>query len=49
MGGATSGLIILASIGKQTEQAMESKPVSSTPLQLLHHILCPGSYPDFLQ
>lgn len=38
VGGATPGLLILASIRKQTEQTTESKPVSSTSLLLLHHI-----------
>jgi hypothetical protein len=41
--GATLGLLVLQSIRKQTEQVMESKPVSSTPPWLLPQFLPPGS------
>jgi hypothetical protein len=34
VGGAISGLLVLDSIRKQAEQAMMSKPVSSTPPDL---------------
>ena len=41
--GATPELVVLSSIGKQTEQAMGSKLVSSIPPWLLHQLLPPGS------
>ena len=54
VGGAIPGLVVLGSIRKQAEQAMRSKPVSST-----HHglrssfclqVLAPlSSFPDLLQ
>ena len=37
----TTGLVVLESIKKQTEQKMESKPVSSTPPWPLHQLLPP--------
>ena len=44
VGGVSPGLeVILVSIRKQTEQAMRSKHVSSTPPQPLHQLLPPGS------
>ena len=52
VGGATPGLVVLGSIRKQAEQAMGSKPGSSTPPWPLHQLLppgsIPGSCPDFL-
>jgi hypothetical protein len=42
VGGAIPRLVGLGSILKQAEQAMGSKPVSSTPL---HQLLPPGSWP----
>ena len=44
---AIPGLVVLSSIKKkkQAEQAMRSKPVSSTPPWSLHQFLCPGVYP----
>jgi hypothetical protein len=39
------GLWFLVSIRKQAEQAMMSKPVSSTPPWALYQFLYPGSYP----
>jgi hypothetical protein len=56
VGHAIPGLVVLASVRKQVEQAMRSKPVSSTPSCPLHQLLPPGSgvpclsyCPDFLQ
>ena len=46
VGGAIPGLVVLGSIRKQAEQAMRSKPVSSTPPWPLLQLLPPGS--DFL-
>ena len=40
VGGA---ILVLGSIRKQAEQAKRSKPVSSTPVWPLHHLLPPGS------
>jgi hypothetical protein len=45
MGGDISGLMVLGSIIKQTEQAMRSKPVSSTPPWSLHQLLPLGFFP----
>ena len=45
MGGVTSGLVVLGSIRKQAEQAMERKPVGSTHPWPLHWLLPPGSCP----
>ena len=45
VGGAIAGLAVLGSIRKQAEQAMKSKPVSSTPSWPLHQLLPPGSSP----
>lgn len=39
MVGAIPGLVVLGSIGKQTEQAMVSKSVSSTTSYFLHYFL----------
>jgi hypothetical protein len=48
-GGSRSLWLVLGSIRKQAEQAMRSKPVSSTPPWLLHQLLPPGSCPiEFL-
>ena len=45
VGGATPGLVVLASIRKQAEQAMRS----NTHLRPLHQLLPPGSaLPEFL-
>jgi hypothetical protein len=44
MSGATSGMVVLGSIRKQAEQAMESKPVSSTHPWPVCQLLCPGSF-----
>ena len=45
VGGATSKLVNLGSVRKQTEKAMRSKPVNSTPPWLLHDFLPPGCCP----
>jgi hypothetical protein len=45
VGGALPGLMVLCSIRKQSEQAMMSKAVSSTPPWPLHPLLPPGSRP----
>jgi hypothetical protein len=45
VGGAISALVVLGFRRKQDEQAMGSKPVSSTTPQLLHQLLLPGSWP----
>lgn len=45
VGGATSGLVGLASIRKQAEQAMMSNSISSTPLLPLYQLLPLGSCP----
>jgi hypothetical protein len=42
VGGAISGLVVLGSIRKQTEQARGSKPVSSIPPWPLHQLLLPA-------
>jgi hypothetical protein len=42
-GGVILGLVVLGSIRKQAEQAMRSKPVSSTPPWPLHQLLPLGS------
>ena len=42
VGGAIPGLVVLGSIRRQAEQAMESKPGSSSPPLLLHQLLPPG-------
>jgi hypothetical protein len=39
VGAATSGLVVLGSIGKQAEQDRESKPVSYIPPWPLHQLL----------
>lgn len=36
--GAIPGLVVLTPVRKQAELALWSKPVSSTPPQLLHHL-----------
>jgi hypothetical protein len=41
-------LVVLASIRRQVEQAVESKSVNSTPPWPLHQLLPPSS-PEFLQ
>ena len=44
--GPIPGLVVLGSIRKQAEQAMVSKPVSSSiPPWSLHQLLPPGSSP----
>ena len=43
MGGAIPGLVVLGYMRKLTEQAVGSKPVSSSPLWLLDLLLPPGS------
>ena len=49
VGGAIPGLVILGSIRKQAEQAMGSKPVSSTfPGKNSRFLLCLSSCPDFI-
>ena len=48
-GWGTSGLVVLGSIRKQTEQAMRSKPVSSTLHGLCIDSCFVSSCPDFLQ
>lgn len=45
MSGAIPGLLVLASIRKQAEQAIGSNPVRSTPPWPLHHLLPPGFFP----
>jgi hypothetical protein len=45
VGGAIPRLVVLGSIRKYAEQAMRSKPVSSTPLWPLRWLLPPGSCP----
>jgi hypothetical protein len=45
VGGAIPGLVVPGSVRKQAEQAMRSKPVSSTPPWPLHQLLPPDSYP----
>jgi hypothetical protein len=42
MGCATPRLVVLDSVRKQAEQAVESKPVSSTPPWPLHQLVTPG-------
>jgi hypothetical protein len=42
VGGAIPGLIVLGSMRRQAEQAMESKPVSNIPPWPLHQLLLPG-------
>ena len=44
----TLGLVVLGAIGNQDEQAMRSKPVSSTPSCPLHQLLPLGSSLEFL-
>lgn len=44
MGDTVSGLVVLGSQRKQTEQAIGSKSVRSNPQLPLHSLLCPGSY-----
>ena len=46
--GAIPGLVVLGSIKKQAEQAMGSKPVSSTPPWPLFQLLPPDSHLEFL-
>jgi hypothetical protein len=45
VGGGIPGLVVLGSIRKQAEKAMESKPVSSTPPWPQHELLPPSSCP----
>jgi hypothetical protein len=45
VGRAIPGLVVFGSIRKQAEQAMRSKPVSSTLPWSLHQLLPPGSCP----
>ena len=45
VGGVIPGLVVLASIRKQPEQAMKSKPVSRTAPWALHQFLSSGSCP----
>jgi hypothetical protein len=45
VGGAIPGLVVLDTIRKQTEQAMRSKPVSSTPPWSPHQLLPQGPCP----
>jgi hypothetical protein len=45
VGGVIPRLVALGSIRKQVEQAMETKPVSSTPPWALHQFLPQGSCP----
>lgn len=46
--GATHGWTVLGSVGKQTEQAMKTKPVSSTLPRPLPQFLSPSSCLGFL-
>jgi hypothetical protein len=51
VGGTISGLVVLGSIRKQTEQARGSKPVNNIPPWPLHQLLLPElleSRPDIL-
>ena len=49
MGGAIPGLVVLSAIKtKQAEQAMESKPESSSPSWPLPQLLPSGSRREFL-
>lgn len=45
VGGVTFGQVVLDAVGKQDEQAMRSKPVSSTLPCLQLQLLSPPSYP----
>jgi hypothetical protein len=45
VGGAIPDLMVLCSIGKQPDQAMRSKPMSSTAPWPLHQFLPSGSSP----
>lgn len=47
MGDAISGLLVLGSVRRWDEQAVGSKPVSSSHPRSLHHLLPPGSFPSF--
>ena len=49
VGVAIPGMVALGSIGKQAEQAMWNKPVSSSLPWPLHQLLPPGAWPDGLQ
>jgi len=42
MGGTTPGIVVLGAIRKQAEEAMRSKPVSSTLPWPLHQLLPPA-------
>jgi hypothetical protein len=42
VGGAILELVVLGSMRKQAEQAIRSKPVSSTPPRPLHQLLLPA-------
>jgi hypothetical protein len=46
VGGTISGLIVLGSIGEQTEQARGSKPIKNIPPWPLHQLLLPD-LPEF--
>lgn len=46
--GATLELVVLGALGKQAEQTMESKPVTSMPPWPLHLSLLAGSCLEFL-
>jgi hypothetical protein len=50
VGETISGLVVLASIRKQTEQTRGSKPISSISPWPLHQLLLPSlfSSPEFL-
>jgi hypothetical protein len=41
VGGTSSGLVVLGSIGEQAEQARGSKPVMNIPPWPLHQLLLP--------
>jgi hypothetical protein len=45
VGGAILGLVVLGSIGKQVEEALGNKVVSSAPPWLLHQLPPLGSCP----
>ena len=48
VGGAIPGLVVLASVRKQAEQAKRSKPVSSIPPWPLQQLLPPASCPIWI-
>jgi hypothetical protein len=45
VGGAIPGLVVLASVREQAEQARGNKPVNNTPPWLLHQLQPSGSCP----